>query len=272
MHGILKYVIENLQSYRALYEDFQVTSSKWVKSKSIQEFEDGWDSMKKEYAIEKGSWLDKMYELRSHWVKVYMKHIFFAGMTTSGRSESINAFFDGYVNSNTMLSDFVVQYDKALVSRRKKEEDEDFVTIDSSPTLLTGHPIETQAGKYYTRNIFEIFKKEWKKSLSYIHDKIKKDGHLTSYIVGQHGVDKSFWRTVEYDTSIDLKVTCSCAKFEMHGILCKHILYLVRKKKLDAIPPQYILRRWTIAARFKADNIQQSVSATSDQTVAPMKI
>lgn len=92
-----------------------------------------------------------------------MKSTFFTGMTTSGRSESINAFFDGYVTSNIMLNDFVIQYDKSIASRRKKEEDEDFVTMDSSPTLLTGHLIEQQARKYYTLNMFEIFKKVEKK-------------------------------------------------------------------------------------------------------------
>ncbi|KAL6581423.1 hypothetical protein OROMI_007346 [Orobanche minor] len=221
---ISKHIIENLQSNRARYVDFEETFSKWVKCKSVQEFESGWDTLKEKYVIEKGSWLYNMYELRSHWVKVYMKETFFAGMTTSGRSESIHAFFDGYVNSNTMLSDFVIQYDKALASRRKREEDEDFVTIDTCPTLLTRHPIEQQAGKYYTRNIFELFKKEWQKSFSYVHDKVSKDAHITHYVVGQHGADQSMWRTVEYEASQEIKVKCSCAKFETHGILCKHVL------------------------------------------------
>lgn len=42
-------------------------------------------------------------------------------MITSERSESINSFFDGYVNSNTLLNEFVSQYDKAILSRRKKK-------------------------------------------------------------------------------------------------------------------------------------------------------
>ncbi|KAK1362024.1 hypothetical protein POM88_046498 [Heracleum sosnowskyi] len=269
---INKHVIENLQSYRARYTDFEETFSKWVKSKSIEEFENGWTTFQEKYVVEKGSWLYNMYDLRRHWVKVYMKEVFLAGMTTSGRSESINAFFDGYVNSNTMLSDFVIQYDKALASRRKKEEDEDFVTIDSCPTLLTGHPIEQQAGKYYTRNIYELFKKEWQNSFSYTHEKINKDIQLTNYIVGQHAVDKFLWRTVQYDASADLKVVCSYTKFETRGILCKHILYLMRKKKLDAIPDHYILHRWTIGARYKADNSGKKRCATGDYYVTPMNI
>jgi len=49
----------------------------------------------------------KMYRLRGHWVNAYLKDIFCAGMTTSQRSESINFFFDGFVNVNIKLFEFV---------------------------------------------------------------------------------------------------------------------------------------------------------------------
>ena len=35
------------------------------------------------------------------WVPAYMKHLFWAGMKTTQRSESINSFFDGYVHKTT---------------------------------------------------------------------------------------------------------------------------------------------------------------------------
>ena len=65
--------------------------------------------MKEKYHIEeeKDSWLLKMYRLRRHWVNAYLKDIFCAGMTTSQRSESINSCFDGFVNANTKLVEFV---------------------------------------------------------------------------------------------------------------------------------------------------------------------
>ncbi|CAI9283460.1 unnamed protein product [Lactuca saligna] len=82
-------------------------------------------------------------------------------MTTSGRSKSIHSFFDEFVNSKTMLNEFVAQYDKALKSRRAVEEDEYFKTINSKAVLSSVHPIEVRAGECYTRKIFEIFQKEW---------------------------------------------------------------------------------------------------------------
>nr|KAJ0191387.1 hypothetical protein LSAT_V11C800445480 [Lactuca sativa] len=45
----------------------------------------------------------------------------------------------------TMLNELVVQYDKAVESRRAAEEDEDFKTMNSRPVLSSVHPIEAKA-------------------------------------------------------------------------------------------------------------------------------
>ena len=65
--------------------------------------------MKEKFHIEEeeNSWLVKMYRLRGYWVNAYLKDIFSSGMTTSQRSESINFFFDSFVNVNTKLVEFV---------------------------------------------------------------------------------------------------------------------------------------------------------------------
>jgi uncharacterized protein YecA (UPF0149 family) len=43
------------------------------------------------------------------------------GMSTTQRSESMNSFFDEYVNSKTALKQFVEQYDKALRDKMENE-------------------------------------------------------------------------------------------------------------------------------------------------------
>ena len=84
--------------------------------------------MSEKYQLEEedDSWLMKMYMLRGHWVNAYLKDVFCAGMTTSQRSESINSFFDGFVNAYTKLVEFVHQYDKAVAARRTSESQQDF--------------------------------------------------------------------------------------------------------------------------------------------------
>jgi hypothetical protein len=43
-------------------------------------------------------------------------------MNTTQRSESMNAFFDGYVHSQTTLKEFVDQFDSALKRMVEKEK------------------------------------------------------------------------------------------------------------------------------------------------------
>ncbi|KAL7614377.1 hypothetical protein Lser_V15G06796 [Lactuca serriola] len=142
---------EHLRSYVSNYSDFQETHRQWVNSNTIEQFEATWEDMCIKYELESNCWLSDMYNQRIHWAKPFLKDIFFAGMTTTGRSESINSFFDGFVNSRTMLNEFVVQYDKAVKSRRAVEEDEDFKTTNSRPVLSSVHPIEAKSGQFYIR-------------------------------------------------------------------------------------------------------------------------
>jgi hypothetical protein len=50
-----------------------------------------------------------LYEIRNYWVLAYLRDYFFGGMTTTGRSKSINAFIKRFINTHTSLSDFVKQ-------------------------------------------------------------------------------------------------------------------------------------------------------------------
>ncbi|PWA50461.1 FAR1 DNA binding domain, FHY3/FAR1 family [Artemisia annua] len=56
------------------------------------------------------------------------------------------------------------------------------------------------------------------------------------------------WEVVECKVSSEFFASCSYAKFETFGILCKHILYIMRRKLFTAIPSHYILPRWTMKA------------------------
>ncbi|KAK2989936.1 hypothetical protein RJ640_013860, partial [Escallonia rubra] len=94
------------------------------------------------------------------------------------------------------------------------EEDEDFKTMNSRAVLSSDLPIEAKAEEYYTRSVFEIFKKEW-------------------------------------NASKVLRLLVHVSKFEKAGILCKHMLYILKKKKINDLPKYFILPRWTIHARYK---------------------
>ncbi|XP_074297668.1 protein FAR-RED IMPAIRED RESPONSE 1-like [Silene latifolia] len=42
-----------------------------------------------------------------------------------------------------------------------------------------------------------------------------------------------------------VKLNCSCKKFERHGILCRHVLYVLKEQGFDKVPNQYLLCRWS---------------------------
>lgn len=85
------------------------------------EFEESWKSMISKYELDNNDWLAGLYEERSWWVLVFVKNVFWVGLSTTQRNESMHAFFDKYVNSKTTLKQFVEQYDNALRDKREKE-------------------------------------------------------------------------------------------------------------------------------------------------------
>jgi zinc finger SWIM domain-containing protein 3 len=65
-------------------------------------------------------WLKGLYDNRHHWVPTFVKDIFWAGMSTTQHSESMYAFFDGYVNAEITLKHFVGQYENAIKDKVEK--------------------------------------------------------------------------------------------------------------------------------------------------------
>ncbi|XP_039137519.1 protein FAR1-RELATED SEQUENCE 5-like [Dioscorea cayenensis subsp. rotundata] len=215
-------------------------------SESIEAFENRWGKIKATYNIDEKHWLSKMYNIRNKWVSLYWQDIFTAGMTTTQRSESINSFFDGFVNAQTALDEFVVQYDKALLARRNAEENEDFKTLNSVPNYHTSHPIERHAGEVYTRVVFNIFQVELRESDSMLAERVRDGGNHAKYAICNDMV--VFIKNCTEDG--EPFATCSCKKFEREGLLCRHILKIFKKKEVVKIPQRYVLCRWTMGARY----------------------
>ncbi|PWA47744.1 SWIM domain-containing protein [Artemisia annua] len=209
-----------VNAFRAGEEDqpTRVQCSAIVKSQYVEEFESVWETLKEKYHIEDDSWLGNMFKSRRHWVKAYLKDTFFSGMTTSGRSESTHSFFYGFVNAKTMLNEFVVQYDKAMSSQRSAEKDQDFRTFNSKPTLYSSdHPIVEMAATCYTQNIYAIVIKEWKASFDCRYEILSTYGVKVIYRVGFLKGNTENWKSIEYNVSSDIFVTCACARTLQDG-------------------------------------------------------
>ncbi|XP_041003397.1 protein FAR1-RELATED SEQUENCE 5-like [Juglans microcarpa x Juglans regia] len=71
------------------------------------EFEEKWGQFIQKYDVGENAWLQGLYNERSFWVPVYLKGVFWAGMSTTQRYENMNTFFDAFVHSSTTLKEFI---------------------------------------------------------------------------------------------------------------------------------------------------------------------
>ncbi|XP_058185717.1 protein FAR-RED IMPAIRED RESPONSE 1-like [Rhododendron vialii] len=88
---------------------------------TIKQFEDAWDLFIKKYELQSNTWLEGLYLERKWWVPAYLNDMFWAGMSSTQRSENINMYFDGYVHSKMTLKQFVGQYENALGNKVESE-------------------------------------------------------------------------------------------------------------------------------------------------------
>ncbi|XP_059460161.1 protein FAR-RED IMPAIRED RESPONSE 1-like [Corylus avellana] len=130
---ILKKIPDKFKSY-SNYVAIKSAIHKCVyESQTCGDFEVGRKSLLDSYDLNDHDWLHQLYNDRTFWVPAYLKGVFWAGMRTTQRSESMNAFFDGYLHPSTTLKQFVDQYDLAL---RKKVENETHADFKSFTTKV----------------------------------------------------------------------------------------------------------------------------------------
>ncbi|KAL5711408.1 hypothetical protein ACHQM5_021868 [Ranunculus cassubicifolius] len=222
-------------------------------SLTIEEFESRWKRLIEIYALEKHEWLTDMYECRKQWIPVFLKDTFFAGMSTSQRSESMNSFFDDYVDQKSCLKDFVDQYGLALNKRYNDEEKADFDSRQNTPPLKTTSPYEAQMASIYTQGIFKKFQVEVLRIPSCYGGSVRLEGgnqvHTVRELIMKPNGNKA---TKEYTVTWDgskCTVSCICRLFEFQGFLCRHAMVVLFAAGVYEIPPSYILKRWTKDAK-----------------------
>ncbi|KAL4592423.1 hypothetical protein LXL04_005417 [Taraxacum kok-saghyz] len=246
---IMKKIPEKLSGL-AEYKAIKRTLKTLVyESIDTEEFEDGWCKLIENYGLQKNDWLCSLFDDRRRWVPVYVKVNFWAGMSTTQRSESMNSFFDAYVNSKTSLRQFVEQYDNALKSKIEKETKADFESLNSSYKLITGFYFERQFHESYTNAIFKLFQDELRGMLFCNSSLVKVDGaryvfHVADIVATKYGdCRKRVVYCVTYDETV-CDIQCSCHLFEFRGIICRHIVKILIEKNVKEIHPRYILSRW----------------------------
>ncbi|XP_042956375.1 protein FAR1-RELATED SEQUENCE 6-like [Carya illinoinensis] len=212
---ILKKVPEKLGCYGSYKSGMKIALMKCVyDTQKRKEFEKSWHEMISTYNLHDNVWLQSLYTERCHWVPAFLKDIFWAGMSTTQRSESMNAFFDGYVYAKTNLKE---------------------------------SPIEKRYQDLYTNVKFREVQIQLTGIIDLDPVLHRREGTVKTYLVEDEvrveDFTKQVTRSVDFNEE-DGVAKCSCGLFEMRGIVCRHIFVVFKCNGIKTMPQQYILDRW----------------------------
>lgn len=214
-----------------------------------EEFEAAWEEMTLRHRIKDNTWIQTVYEDRKRWVPAYLKESFLAGMFPVQQDETVASFFEGYLDKQTPLKEFLDKYDQALRMNHQLEALADIESRNSSFMLKSRNYFELQLSKLYTNEILRRFEREIEGMYSCFNTRqVHSDGQVITYMVkeqveieGNRRETRDF--EVIYNAS-EMDVLCVCGLFNFRGYLCRHALCVLNQNGLEEIPPQYILRRW----------------------------
>ncbi|KAF5457179.1 hypothetical protein F2P56_021301 [Juglans regia] len=245
---ILKKVPEKLGCYGSYKGGMKTTLMKCVyDTQTPDEFEKCWDEMISTYSLHDNVWLQSLYTEREHWIPAFLKNVFWAGMSTTQRSESMNAFFDGYVHAKTNLKEFVDMYDNALKKKIENENCADFQSFNVTIPCISRSPFEKRYQQLYTNAKFREVQIQLTGIIDLDPVLFKEDGTVKTYLVEDEVHLEDFTKLVTHSVDFsddDAVVKCSCGLFEMRGIVCRHIFAVFKCNGIKTIPDRYVLDRW----------------------------
>ncbi|XP_059456881.1 protein FAR1-RELATED SEQUENCE 6-like isoform X2 [Corylus avellana] len=216
-------------------------------SQTCADFDESWESLLESYNLQDNAWLRGLYSERTHWVPAYVKDTFWAGMSTTQQSESINAFFDSDVHSASTLKEFFDQFDNTLRRKVLNEREADFNSFKCIIPCISDYSIVKKFHDIYTKAKFKEFHEEFKCMMYCNCSLLKSEGAISTYEVSYRDCIKDV-RFCVYFNEEEREVKCSCGLFAFRGILCSHALkalLMVRDATyFQSLPTKYILDRW----------------------------
>ncbi|KAG2680740.1 hypothetical protein I3760_11G112000 [Carya illinoinensis] len=198
-------------------------------------------------AIAINAWLKSLYVNRKHWVPAFLKESFWPRMSTTRRSESMKAFFDGYVHAKTNLKEFFDQFDNALKKKIENEIAANFHSFSVTIPYISRSPIEKIFQELYTNAKFKEVQKQVTGMIDLNPKLLESDGALHIYRVEDEIRLEDFTKPVTHSvdfSTVDATAKYSCGLFEMRGILCQHVYTVFRCNEIKVLPDKYILDRW----------------------------
>ncbi|KAK9689763.1 hypothetical protein RND81_09G079200 [Saponaria officinalis] len=243
MWHIMKKMPEKVGSTISRDTDFlkEITGIVWGDDIEPVEFEEQWKLIIDKYELHENEWLTQIFEMRESWIPSYFRDTYLGGIIrTTSRSESENSFFGHFTNPHLSLVEFWMRFQTAMDAQRWKHSKLIADSKNSSPVLSTPLKLERQGSEFYTPNFFYEFQEELKQACFQCGlEKIVYKETAENISVADREKKK-----VYEVVSSENKFMYSCKRFERFGVLCRHIMWVLKDKGFEEIPPDYLLSRW----------------------------
>ncbi|XP_056685173.1 protein FAR1-RELATED SEQUENCE 5-like [Spinacia oleracea] len=219
------------------------------------EFDEAWCHVMDEYGLRGPGWMKDAYDNRRQWAPAYNRGKFWAGMSSTQRSEGMNRFFKTHVNLDCGLVLFIHNYEYCMRIKAEEEKQDNFDNIDKPAKIDVDKSVlvEYVLVKTYTSEKFAEVVKE-RRGLTHTNvTKTSCHGSVVLYRADEK-LTSPFWRKrfKSYDVRVDKEngdLHCSCNLFEFTGILCRHIMRAMDVEDFQFVPEKYILQRWMKCVR-----------------------
>ncbi|KAF5752638.1 protein FAR1-RELATED SEQUENCE 11 [Tripterygium wilfordii] len=241
------------------YNEWKAEFFRLYNMESIEDFELGWRDMIDSFGLHMNRHINDMSTLRNLWALPYLRSHFFAGLTSVGHSQSINAFIQRFLSAQTRLAHFVEQVAVAVDFKDQAAEQQTMQQNVQNIYLKTGAPMESHAASVLTPFAFLKLQEQLVSAAHYASFQME-DGFLVRHHTKLDGGRKVYWVPQEGI------ISCSCHHFEFSGILCRHALRVLSTGNCFQIPDRYLPLRWRSISNHSAKLRQ---SAPTDHGGAP---
>ncbi|KAH7849560.1 hypothetical protein Vadar_019618 [Vaccinium darrowii] len=149
------------------YSNWCMDFYKLYKLDSYDDFEHQWLQVISKYDMVMNKHVNGLHQIKHFWAPCYLRGYFFGGMTTTGRSESINAFIKRFVTAHISLVEFAKQIDLSIEDVEQTQSHDTMLETYRGSCLRTLSPLEEQAHSILTPYAFKLFQEEFGRATQY---------------------------------------------------------------------------------------------------------
>ncbi|KAF6146258.1 hypothetical protein GIB67_011730 [Kingdonia uniflora] len=136
------------------------------------DFDARWMELIKKNKLDDNHWMQGIFNIRERWIPLWSRSTSFAGMSTTGSSESANNFSNGWLLPTTGLYSFVTKYAITLLETYERKREEDFASEHKYRQVAPHQALLKDAVKIYTRTMFHKLEEQFEQVVRFVAFKI----------------------------------------------------------------------------------------------------